>query len=592
MDQIIVFIVIAFILLSLYFNWMGTALTFMVGVLVLGLFGVLTPREILIGFGNEQIWLIVVLLIIGDIIRKKGILNRFFNFVLNRKNDSPKMFRLRMMIAVAPLSSFLNNTPLVAILMPYVNNWGQRYNVSSSKLLIPLSYAAILGGTLTLIGTSTNLIVNGFVESQILYTEPMSLSMFDFTLVGLPMLIIGILYLHFFSDKLLPERKPPVDEVSENPRNYIVDTIVSSKSSLVGKSVQEAGLRNLKGLFLAEIYKENITISPVLPSQIIEKGDVLSFAGDTNTISNSLRQIDGLEPVELGMYKHKNKTKMVEVVLSHNSDMVDKTIKEMGFRSNFDAVVIAVHRNGEKVSGKIGSIRLNSGDVLLLITGEDFDKRIKSITDFYILTKGPTYYKPQILEGTVLIGGLLIAITLSVLKILPLFIGVSITMMLAVAFKIVHPKDLNRSIDFNLVVIIALSLALGTAMVKSGAADIIVHGLIPLLQPFGIIGIMVGLYIVTSLLAAYITNLAAVALIFPIALSFAHTEALNPIPFVLLIAFAAAANFMTPMGYQTNLMVYGPGGYKFTDYFKIGAPLTIIYMIGTVGILYGVYFFK
>ncbi len=590
MDQIIVFIVIAFILLSLYFNWMGTALTFMVGVLVLGLFGVLSPQEMLIGFGNEQIWLIVVLLIIGDIIRKKGILNRFFNFVLNRKNDSPKMFRLRMMIAVAPLSSFLNNTPLVAILMPYVNNWGQRYNVSSSKLLIPLSYAAILGGTLTLIGTSTNLIVNGFVESQILYTEPMSLSMFDFTLVGLPMLIIGILYLHFFSDKLLPERKPPVDEVSENPRNYIVDTIVSSKSSLVGKSVQEAGLRNLKGLFLAEIYKENIIISPVLPSQIIEKGDVLSFAGDTNTISNSLRQIDGLEPVELGMYKHKNKTKMVEVVLSHNSDMVDKTIKEMGFRSNFDAVVIAVHRNGEKVSGKIGSIRLNSGDVLLLITGEDFDKRIKSITDFYILTKGPTYYKPQILEGTVLIGGLLIAIALSVLKILPLFIGVSITMMLAVAFKIVHPKDLNRSIDFNLVVIIALSLALGTAMVKSGAADIIVHGLIPLLQPFGIIGIMVGLYIVTSLLAAYITNLAAVALIFPIALSFAHTEALNPIPFVLLIAFAAAANFMTPMGYQTNLMVYGPGGYKFTDYFKIGAPLTIIYMIGTVGILYGVYF--
>ena len=188
MTQTIVFIVIAFILLSLYFNWMGTALTFMVGVLVLGLFGVLTPKEILIGFGNEQIWLIIVLLIIGDIIRKKGILNRFFDFVLNRKNDSSKMFRLRMMIAVAPLSSFLNNTPLVAILMPYVNNWGQRYNVSPSKLLIPLSYAAIMGGTLTLIGTSTNLIVNGFVESQTLYSEPLSLSMFDFTLVGLPII--------------------------------------------------------------------------------------------------------------------------------------------------------------------------------------------------------------------------------------------------------------------------------------------------------------------------------------------------------------------------------------------------------------------
>ena len=565
-------------------------MTFMVGTLVLGIFGILTPKEILIGFGNEQIWLIIVLLIIGDIIRKKGILNRFFNYFLNKENSSPKMFRLRMMIAVAPLSSFLNNTPLVAILMPYVSNWGNRYNVSSSKLLIPLSYAAILGGTLTLIGTSTNLIVNGFVESQTLYSEKLSLSMFDFTLVGLPMLVVGVIYLFFFSDLLLPERKPPVDEVSENPRNYIVDTIVNKGSSLIGKSVQNAGLRNLKGLFLAEIHKENKTISPVPPSQIIDLGDVLSFAGDTNTISNSLTQIDGLEPVELGTYKHKNETKMVEVVLSHNSDMVGKTIKETSFRGKFDAVVIAVHRNGVKVSGKIGSIQLNSGDVLLMIAGEDFTKRIKSITDFYLLTTGPTYYKPQILEGTILIGGLILAIILSIFDILHLFIGVSITMMLAVAFKIVHPKDLNRSIDFNLIIIIALSLALGTAMLKSGAADIVVHGLIPLFKPFGIIGIMFGLYFITSLLAAYITNLASVALLFPIALAYAHSEGLNPMPFVLLIAFAAAANFMTPIGYQTNLMVYGPGGYKFTDYFKIGAPLTLIYMLGTVIILNYWYF--
>ena len=565
-------------------------MTFMVGILVLGIFGVLSPKEILIGFGNEQIWLIIVLLIIGDIIRKKGILNRFFDFVLNNENSSPRMFRLRMMIAVAPLSSFLNNTPLVAILMPYVSNWGNRYNVPSSKLLIPLSYAAILGGTLTLIGTSTNLIVNGFVESQTLYSENLYLSMFDFTLVGLPMLVIGILYLFFFSDLLLPDRKPPVDEVSENPRNYIVDTIVNKGSNLIGKSVQGAGLRNLKGLFLAEIHKKNKVISPVLPSHIIEEDDILSFAGDTNTISNSLTQIEGLEPVELGVYKHKNETKMVEVVLSHNSDMVGKTIKEMGFRGKFDAVVIAVHRNGVKVSGKIGSIRLNSGDVLLMIAGEDFTKRIKSITDFYLLTTGPTYYKPQILEGTILIGGLILAIVLSIFKFLPLFIGVSITMMLAVAFKIVHPKDLNRSIDFNLIIIIALSLALGTAMVKSGAADMVVHGLIPLFKPFGVIGIMFGLYFITSILAAYITNLASVALVFPIALAYAHNEALNPMPFVLLIAFAAAANFMTPIGYQTNLMVYGSGGYKFTDYFKIGAPLTLLYMIGTVSILNYWYF--
>jgi di/tricarboxylate transporter len=589
MEQIIVFIVIAFILLSLYFGWMGTAMTFMVGVLALGLSGVLSPKEILSGFGNEQIWLIVVLLIIGDIIRKKGILNRFFNYVLNRKNDNPKMFRLRMMLAVAPLSSFLNNTPLVAILMPYVSNWGNRYNVPVSKLLIPLSYAAIMGGAITLIGTSTNLIVNGFVESQTIMEQPFSLSMFDFSLVGLPMLLLGIVYLFLFSDKLLPERKPPVEDISENPRKYIVDTVVTRKSSLIGKSIHAAGLRNLKGLFLAEIHKGAIDISPVLPSQIIEEGDILSFAGDTNTITNILTRIDGLEPVELGMYSKKNNTNMVEVVLSHNSEMVGKTIKEIGFRGQYDAVVIAVHRNGEKVSGKIGSIRLRSGDVLLLISGEDFNSRIKRITDFYILTSAPAYYKPQVLEGTVLVGGLLTAITLSVLNILPLFFGVSLTMLLAVAFKIAHPKDLMRGIDFDLIVIIALSLALGTAMTKTGAADIIVHGLLPLFKPLGVIGIMAGLYFVTTVLAAYITNLAAVALTFPVALSFAHSEGLNPVPFVLLVAFAAAANFMTPIGYQTNLMVFGPGGYKFKDYFKIGWPLTLMYMAGTVWILYSWY---
>ena len=589
-SQIIVFSVIAFILLSLYFNWMGTAFTFMVGILIIGIFGILTPKEILIGFGNEQIWLIIVLLIIGDIIRQKGILNRFFNFVLTGKNNNIKWFRLRMMLAVAPLSAFLNNTPLVAILLPYVSNWSQRNNESASKLLIPLSYAAIMGGTITLIGTSTNLIVNGFVESQTVYNQSFALSMFDFTIVGLPLLIVGTIYMFFFSDKLLVNRKIPVEELSENPRAYIVDTIIPNSSVLVGKSINEAGLRNLSGLYLAEIMRDIEVISPVLPSQVLKEGDILSFAGDTNTITNTLTLIEGLEPLELGAFKDRNNTKMVEIVLSHNSSLVDKTIKEIGFRGLFDAVVIAVHRNGERVNGKIGSIQLKAGDVLLLIAGEDFNTHIKSVTDFYLLTSGPTIYKPKILEGTILIGGLITSIGLSILNILPLFVGVSITMILSVAFKLIHPKDLLKSIDFNLIIIIALSLALGQAMIKTGAVDIIIKGFMPLFKPFGIIGLMFGLYAITSILAAYITNVAAVALIFPIAISFAHSQNLNPVPFTILIAFAAAANFLTPIGYQTNLMIYGPGGYKFTDYFKIGFPLTFIYMFGTISILNFWYF--
>jgi di/tricarboxylate transporter len=590
LPQLAVFFAIAFILASLYLNWMGTALTFMVATLLLGLTGVLTPKELLVGFGNEQIWIIILLLIIGDIIRKKGVLNRFFNFILRTNGGNSKIYRLKLMLAVAPLSSFLNNTPLVALTMPYATDWAHRYNVNISKLLIPLSYATILGGSITLIGTSTNLIVNGLMESQTVFPDIHELSMFSFSIVGIPMLFIGIIYLYLFSNKLLPNRKPVSESLAENPRNYMVDTIVSGKSNLIGKSVLEAGLRNLPGLFLVEITHENKIIAPVMPSHIIHFGDVLTFAGDTNTISRLINSIEGLEPAELGMYKNKNITRMVEIVVSHNSDMAAKTIKEIGFRGKFDAVVIAVHRNGEKVSGKIGSIKLKPGDVLLLITGEDFNTLSQENSDFYVLLSGPEYVKPKLLEGSILVGGLVLSILLSVFKILPLFYGISLTMILSLVFKIVHPKDLSKSIDYDLIIIIALSLALGTAMIKTGVAAMMVNALIPLFNPFGILGLMFGLYFITTILAAYITNKAAVALVFPVALSMAVTENINPIPLVLLVAFASAANFLTPIGYQTNLMIYGPGGYKFKDYFKIGLPLTILYMIGTVGILYGWYF--
>lgn len=590
MDQLIVYIVITFILCSLYFNWLGAAFTFVLGVLTLGLTGILTPKEILSGFANEQIIVIIVLLLIGDIIKSKGILNNFFEKLVFRGARTYNRFLGRMMYVVAGFSAFLNNTPIVAVMMPYVNQWSNKNQIASSKLLIPLSFAAILGGTITLIGTSTNLIVNGMLGEQSVFPKFHSLEMFDFAWVGIPMTIIGIAYLWFVSQKLLPENLDILKEAESNMRNYLVNVKIAANSNLSGKNVSQAGLRNLSSLFLVKVERENEVFSVISSNFILHTNDVLSFAGDTTAISELIEPHNGILLEEGVEHQNIQKANLLEVVLSHNSKLIDKTVKQIGFRSKYDASVIAIHRNGEKLKGKIGNIELKPGDVLLMLTGEDFDDLTFRSREFYRISKLRTYEKPRIKDTIVLIGGLTLAIILSAVKIVPLFIGVLILLAIIMLSGIANPKDIEKGIDFNLGLTIAMALALGLAMSKTGVAADISHGIINFLAPLGVLGLLAGIYIATSLLAAYITNVAAVAILFPIVLAIADAKTLNPLPFVLLIAYAAAANFMTPIGYQTNMMVYGPGSYKFTDYMKIGLPLTLIYGVGAVLILYWRYF--
>lgn len=590
MDQILVYSVITFILLSLYFNWLGASFTFVLGVLALGVAGILTPKEILGGLANEQIIIIIVLLLIGDIIRSKGILNNFFERYVFRGAKSYRSFLGRMMFMVAGSSAFLNNTPLVAVMMPYVSKWSTKNNMASSKLLIPLSFAAILGGTVTLIGTSTNLIVNGMLEEQKIIPNFNSLEIFDFAWVGIPMSIIGLIYLMIFSKKLLPSNQDITKNVSSNLREYLVEVKITSKSDLIGKTVGKAGLRNLKSLFLVEVEREGYVYSATSPNFVLRQDDTLSFAGDTTAIAELIDPNNGMKIEHATKHQEEKKTGLLEVVVSSNSMLISKTVKQSGFRNKYDASVIAIHRNGEKLKGKIGDIAVKAGDVLLMLTGEDFESRSFRDREFYRISKLRTYEKPKVLDTVILIGGLILAIVLSAFKVIPLFIGVLSLLAVVLILGIANPKEIEKGVDFNLGLTIAMALALGTAMSKTGVAADISHNIINLLAPFGIIGLLAGVYIATSILAAYITNVASVAILFPIVLAIAAEESLNPLPFVLLIAYAAAANFMTPIGYQTNMMVYGPGSYKFTDYMKIGLPLTVIYGVGAVLILWWRFF--
>lgn len=589
LDLILVFVVLAFILISLYKSFLGPAFTFIIGVTFLGIFGVITPGEILRGFGNKHIAVIIMLLLYGDVLKKTGIIEMIFDRVF-RNIRTVRGFLSRMTFMAGVFSGFLNNTPIVAVMMPYINSWCYRNNFSPSKFLMPLSFASILGGCVTLIGTSTNLVVNGLVEDQKIMPGLEPLSMFDWAYVGVPMLVIGSLYLIIYGYKLLPERRDIYGDFSVQTRQYVVQAQVKNKSHLIDKTIAEAGLRNLKGLYLVEIIRRNYKLPAVPPDTILEKGDILVFAGDTETIAELLDTKSGLSFIEVGMMEKKKRSEIMEVVVSPNSSLINKTVKESNFRSRFDAAIISVYRNGERLEGKIGNVELKAGDVLLLYGGPDFYSRAANSQDFYFMSKVRGFMKVETYKTILLLIGLMGAIFLSAFDVIPLFISLVVLLIASIGFKVADAKELYKNIDYNLAIIIVLALALGVAMKKSGAAELIANSFIDFFKPFGTVGLLFGIYLITTTLAAYITNKTAVAIMFPIAVTMAKNLALDPIPFILTVNYAAAACFITPIGYQTNLMVYGPGKYKFNDFLRVGLPLTILYMFGTVIILSLLYF--
>ena len=566
------------------------AFTFLIAIITLGIFGVLTPSEISSGIANVQVAVIIMLLLLGDVLRNTGLIENVFDRLFSSAKTY-KGFLSRMMVIVSFFSAFLNNTPLVAVMMPYVHSWCKRNNFSPSKFLIPLSYAAILGGSVTLIGTSTNLIVNGMVVEQKGRLGGLeTLQFYDFIYVGIPMVIIGFIYLITIGEKLLPDKRIALDDIHESTREYLVSAKVRNNSRLIGKTIEQTGLQNFKGLYLVEIIKRgDVHIVPALDT-ILENDDILIFAGATNDIAELIDANTGLVLPEVGMLSKMKRAEVVEIIVSQNSSLINKKVKEVNFRAKFDAAVIAVHRNGETIHVQLGDIVLKAGDVLLVYAGEDFDSRTQPSTDFYFMTKIKGFIKYEWYKIAILFGGTLLAIFLSAIHVVSLFMGLIIVLVTSLVLKIANPKELPKSIDYNLALIIVLSLALGTAMIKTNTADLMANSIISVFMPLGKVWVLLSIYLITTVLAAYITNKASVAIIFPIAITVAQNLELNPLPFVLTVAYASAANFMTPHGYQTNLMVYGPGRYSFKDFFKIGFPLTILYMLVTVTILSLMYF--
>jgi len=572
LSQVFTSLVVIFLVLSLYKEWFNPSLTFFISAMALLVFNVITPQELVKGLSNQQIIIIFLLVLVTAGIRM--IFGNELFVRLFHQNLTPKKFLFRMMVMVSSVSAFLNNTPIVAFMIPYVKDWADKTGNSSSKFLIPLSFATILGGMITVIGTSTNLVLNGLIAE---YNLPL-LGFTDFLYLGIIVSVFGITYLYFIGYHMLPANKEKIDTLRQNLKEYIVETFVFKGSSLVGKSVRGASLRNLQDVFLIEILRGNEIISPVSPEEILKEGDLLFFSGNTDSIYKLIREDNGLSVPKQSHLYQQGQFNFVEAVIPSGSDLTGVRIKDSDFRSRFNASIVAIHRNGKRMSGKVGEMHLAGGDFLLLLAGEQVSNK-SSDRDLFFLSV------PKQIKGTKpkwynWVGGIsFLILLLGITGILPLF-TICLALLTGMIFlRILNIGEIKRNLDLGLLVVLVCSLAIGIALEKSGTAELIAHALIRAVKSWGPVAAISSLFMVTLILTSVITNAAAVSIVFPLAMSMAEQMHIAYTPFFVTIAFAASGDFMTPIGYQTNLMVYGPGSYSFRDFLRIGTPLTIIYTV-------------
>jgi di/tricarboxylate transporter len=519
-------------------------------------------EDLLINFVNPAVMTLILLIAVVGIIEKTYLVDYLSRLFF--KKHAPRISGFRLSVITSFLSAFLNNTAVVVSFLSAIKN---NKFFPPTKFLIPLSYAAILGGVTTLIGTSTNLIVNSFVVAAGLE----SLDMFDFIYVGGPIMICGVLYLTFFSYRILPDIEIPRDR---KVPDYFLEARVLKGSSLIGKNLVTNKLRNLDRMFLAEIVRENHLISPVSPEEIIHEEDTLVFTGDIDNI-RELEQFDNLDIFgETDDILNKN---LIEVVVSPTSELIGKRIKEVNFRSKFDAAVAAVRHGQKRLSGKIGLIQLSPGDVLVLAIGNDFYKKETSFNNFYFMNQLNVNPRVSGYKGIMAVLLFLFAIAGNALGLIPLFNSLLFVLFLYLVFKLTTPRELKTKINLDLILLIGSAIGISEVMISTGASQLIADFITYLFKDFGVYGGFVGIYLVTLILTELITNNAAAALAFPLAYSTAVSLGADPVPFIMAVAYGASGSFLTPFGYQTNILVYSAGGYKFTDYVKTGFPLTLMY---------------
>ena len=542
--------------------------------------GILGPAQALAGFGNPGVITIATLYVVAAGLKETGAVQ----WIARRLLGHPKTetaAQLRMIAPTGLLSAFMNNTAVVAMFIPAIQDWAQRLGIPASKLLLPLSYAAILGGTCTLIGTSTNLVVDGMLQSRL----GINLGLFELAWVGVPLLVVGGAFLVLVGHRLLPDRGGLSEELDQ-VREYGVEVEVESPGPLVGKTIAQAGLRALTYGYLTEIDRDGRLITAVEPDRTLQAGDKLYFVGAPECASE-LRRIQGLKPANGSVHKlemENHQRCLVEVVLGPEFPALNKTIRDSRFRTRFNAVILSVSREGKRVPGKLGDITFRMGDTLLLEASHQFVEQYRFRRDFLLVSALNDSTPPDFRKAPRALGILAVMVLLSASGLLSILEAAFIAAGAMIVSGCLTASRARRSVDLPVLVVIAASFALGNAMTETGAAQW-VAGLLLGWGPLTPWVALAMVYVLTAVFTEVITNNAAAVLMFPIAMAVSEQLGVSVLPFAIAVMFAASASFITPLGYQTNLMVYGPGRYQFTDYVRIGMPLSILVAGVAIGLI-------
>jgi len=539
-----------------------------------------SSRDAVLGFGNEGLITVAFLFAVVAGLELTGGTELATGWLLKRARTLPGA-QVLLMTPVAILSGFLNNTPVVAAMLPVVNDLAKRVNTSPSQLLLPLSYAAILGGMCTLIGTSTNLLVQGMVVES--GAQP--LGFFAPAYVGVPASIIGLAYIMIASRWLLPNRKPALS-AKDDPRQYTVEMVVMAGGGLVGQTIEAAGLRHLPGLYLAEIQREGYEITAVGPTERLLANDTLVLVGVLESVVD-LQKIRGLAPPDDQAQKLDTPAwnrKLVEAVVSSRCSLLGQTIREGRFRTHYGAAVIAVGRGDKRLPGKLGDVRLEVGDVLLLEASPTFLEQRSQSHEFFLVSDVPggAVRRPE--RAWLALAILVAMVAAATMTSLSIMTASMIACVAMIGFRCCTSDEARQSIDWSVLIVIGAALGIGRALDQSGAATVIANSLLGLAGGDKLLS-LAAIYIATMLCTEMITNNAAAVLMFSIAWKAALALGADTTPFVMAVMIAASASFSTPFGYQTNMMVYGLGGYRMTDYLRFGLPMNALLFITAMVII-------
>ncbi|MEG1793429.1 MAG: SLC13 family permease [Rikenellaceae bacterium] len=588
-SAIFVLVVLIAMFLVLVFDKMRPGLTLFCAAVLIMSFGIITPSELVSGFSNTGMLTVALLFLVSEGIRQTGALNGVITSLLPNKKSSISKILARLLPSIAAFSAFLNNTAVVVIFAPIIKRWADNMNISATKFLIPLSYATILGGVCTLIGTSTNLVVDGMMQDN----GYVGFTLFELGKVGIFITILGLIYLIFFSKYLLPGMRGAArNQESQKEYYYIVRILPSSK--LIGLTNKNPEVGNiLPDMVIVNIKRKGECLDNSIPI-VLQEGDTLLVGGSVSSTYKLFASKDVrltcLEKVQSN-FKAEEVTQ-AEVVLAPRFPGLKSTLGEFDFYRHYGALVLSVHRNGESLNGDLDELVLQEGDNLVLLTNSSFLKTWGKSSVFYLVTEDNDYVAPSSTVKRYLAAILVLLMVIGAVfgeninsvdgKPLGMFFFAAVTVFIMAALRIFPDRKYTKFISWDILIAIAAAFAISKAMFNSGIADEIATLLIDISAGANPHVVLMIMYIITAMCTELITNNAAAALMFPIALSISNQLGVNPYPFFVTICVAASASFMTPIGYQTNLIVQSIGNYKFTDYWKVGAPLAVIVFVVTV----------